>query len=346
MKLLYKDKFMFLLYKKLKEDEYMNARNILVLLPVNEKQKNLIESASPNSNYIYKTYEEVDKETVQKADIIIGNPPAEMLKESQNLKWLQLNSAGADQYIKEGILKKDVILTNATGAYGLAVSEHMIGVLLQLFKKLHIYRSNQKLHLWKDEGEVKSIYNSRILIIGLGNIGEEFAKRIKAFGAYTIGIRRTNTEKPAFIDELYLMDKIDDLLPTVDVVMLAMPYTKETYKMFSKERLKLIKKGAILLNVGRGNVIDTDVLCDLVENKYLLGAGLDVVDPEPLPQDHRIWDIGNIIITPHISGGYHLPETLERIVQISGKNLRNYLNGEKLTNIVDFYTGYRTLNNK
>lgn len=324
----------------------MNNRNILVLLPIDERQKKLIEGASPNSNYIYKTYSNVEKSTVQQAEIIIGNPPAEMLIDSPNLKWLQLNSAGSDAYIKEGVLNKNILLTNATGAYGLAISEHMIGVLLQLYKKLHIYRENQKLHLWKDEGQVKSIYNSRILIIGLGNIGEEFAKRVKAFGAYTIGVRRTNTEKPDFIDELYLMDKIDELLPTVDVVVLTVPGTKETYKMFSKEKLKLMKNGAVLLNVGRGNVVDTDALCDAVESGYLLGAGLDVVDPEPLPENHRIWDIENVIITPHISGGFHIPETLEKIAQISAKNLNSFINGQKLINIVDFTTGYRTLNNK
>lgn len=320
----------------------MNANNILVLLPINERQKNLIESASPNSNYVYKTYDNVDKATVQNADVIIGNPPAEMLIDSSNLKWLQLNSAGSDAYIKEGILKKEVLLTNASGAYGLAISEHMMGVLLQIFKKLHLYRNNQKLHLWKDEGKVKSIYNSKILIIGLGDIGEEFAKRVKAFGAYTIGVRRKNTEKPDFIDELYLMDKIDELLPKADVVMLSMPSTKETYKMFSRDKLMLMKREAVLLNAGRGNVLDTDALCDLVESNYLLGAGLDVTDPEPLPKDHRIWNVENIMITPHISGGFHLPETLERIVGISADNLRRFTSGEKLMNIVDFHTGYRT----
>jgi len=324
----------------------MNVINILILLPINERQRKLIEIEAPNANYIYKTYADIDKSIVQKAHMIIGNPPVEMLIDSPNLKWLQLNSAGSDAYIKEGILKKEVLLTNATGAYGLAISEHMIGVLLQLFKKLHIYRNNQKLHLWKDEGEVKSIYNSKVLIIGLGDIGEEFGKRIKAFGAYTIGIRRTNTKKPDFIDELYLMDKIDELLPIVDVVALTLPSTKETYKMFSKEKLELIKEGAVLLNVGRGNVLDTDALCDSVESGHLLGAGLDVVDPEPLPKNHRIWDIDNIIITPHISGQYHIPETLERIVEISAKNLRNFISGDRLLNVVDFSTGYRTLNIK
>ncbi|NRY60249.1 D-2-hydroxyacid dehydrogenase [Clostridium beijerinckii] len=321
----------------------MNVINILILLPIREKQKKLIESASPNSKYIYSTSQNVDKQTVQEAEVIIGNPPAEMLIGSHNLKWIQLNSAGADAYIKEDTLGKGVLLTNATGAYGLAIAEHIIGVLLQLLKKLHIYRNNQKIHLWKDEGEVKSIYNSRILIVGLGNIGEEFAKRVKAFGAYIIGVRRSNTEKPEFINELYLMDKIDEILPTVDVVMLSLPSTKSTYKMFSKERLKLMKPGAILLNVGRGNVLDTDALCDLVESNHLLGAGLDVIDPEPLPKEHRLWDIENIIITPHVSGGYHIPETLEKIVQISAKNLRSFTNGEKLMNIVDLSTGYRTL---
>jgi len=324
----------------------MNVSNILVLLPINERQKKLIESASPSTKYIYRTAQNVDKQTVQEAEIIIGNPPAEMIINSPNLKWLQLNSAGADSYIKEGVLGKDVLLTNATGAYGLAISEHIIGILLQLFKKLHIYRKNQSIHIWKDEGEVKSIYNSRILIVGLGNIGEEFAKRVKVFGAYTIGVRRNNKDKPDFIDELYLMDKIDELLPTVDIVMLSLPSTKETYKMFSKEKLKLMKVGSVLLNVGRGNVIDTDALCDLVESNHILGAGLDVVDPEPLPKEHRIWDIENIVITPHISGGYHIPETLEKIVRISAKNLKNLINEEKLINIVDFSTGYRSLDDK
>ncbi|WP_315073717.1 D-2-hydroxyacid dehydrogenase [uncultured Clostridium sp.] len=324
----------------------MKTNNILVLLPIDERQRKIIECVSPNSNYVYKSKEDVDKETVEQAEIIIGNPPPEMLVNSNNLKWLQLNSAGSDAYIKEGILKGDVLLTNATGAYGLAISEYLVGILLQIFKKLYIYRKNQKQHLWKDEGQVKSIYNSKILIIGLGNIGEEFAKRVKAFGAYTIGVRRSNNNKPECIDELYLIDKIDELLPVADVVMLSLPSTKETYKMFSRDKLKLMKKGAVLLNVGRGNVLDTEALCDLVEDNHLLGAGLDVVDPEPLPADHRIWDVENIIITPHISGGYHIPETLEKIVEISAENLRSYTSDKKLMNIVDFNTGYRILSNR
>jgi len=314
----------------------MQVKTILVLLPIKEEQKHLLEQEALAAHYVYTTIDALDVETLQTADIIIGNPPPEMLRDAPKLKWIQLNSAGSDAYMKNGVLKDNVLLTNATGAYGLAISEHMIGMLLQLLKKLHIYRNNQKSHLWHDEGEVKSIYHSKVLIIGLGNIGGEFAKRLKAFGAYTIGVKRTLTAKPDFIDELYIQDKIDELLPLADIVAITIPSTKETYKMFSLERLNRMKKGAVLLNVGRGNVVDTEALCDAVESGHLSGAGLDVTDPEPLPANHRLWDIENIILTPHISGGYHIPETLEAIVHISAGNLKRFMIGEKLVNLVNF----------
>lgn len=276
-------------------------------------------------------------------DIIIGNLPKEKLNIAKNLKWLQLNSAGADVYVKEGVLPEGVILTNATGAYGLAISEHMLGVLLELLKKLNLYRDNQRENIWKDEGEVRSIYGSTVLVVGLGDIGSEFAKRIKALGGYTIGIRRSDTRKPEFIDELYLMDKLDEVLGRADVVALTLPQTKDTYKLFNKDRLLKMKKGAVLLNVGRGTVIDTDALYEVLQEDYLFGAAIDVTDPEPLPSAHNLWDLKNVIITPHISGDYHLRETHNRIVNIAAENLKAYLKGEELKNIVDLSTGYRRL---
>lgn len=318
----------------------MKIDSVLVLLPLNELQKQSIEREFEGVNFIYKNSNDVDLNLIKDIEVIIGNPKADILKEANSLKWLQLNSAGTDKYIKDGVLNKNVMLTNATGAYGLSISEHMIGLLLNIFKNLNIYMNNQKKHIWHDEGVVKSIYGSKILIIGLGNIGEEFAKRVKAFGAYTIGVRRSNLNKPEFIDEIYLMEDMDKLLPEADVVALSLPNTKETYKMFSKERFKLMKKDSVLLNVGRGNVLDTDALCDAVESGHLFGAGIDVTDPEPLPEDHKIWDIENIIITPHVSGGYHMKETLESILNISIDNLRNLINDKPLKNVVDFSTGY------
>lgn len=316
--------------------------NIVVLMPMDAQQKVQLMSALPGGNFIFASAQEISNAALADAHVIIGNIEPFRLHAAKNLQWLQLNSAGADVYVKEGVLKPGTILTNATGAYGLAISEHMIGVLLAIFKKLYLYRDNQSSSQWKDEGEVKSIYGSTALIIGLGDIGGEFAKRFKALGGYTIGVRRTDVNKPDYLDELYLMDKIDELLPKADVVALSLPNTKETYKMFDAKRIAKMKDNAVLLNVGRGTCIDTEALCDALESGKLMGAGLDVTDPEPLPSDHRLWTIKNAIITPHVSGDYHLKETHNRIVRIAIDNLKAYANGEDMRNLVDFSTGYKS----
>lgn len=299
-----------------------------------------MEDKAPFAEFTYSSYKKVQLMQVQNANIIIGNPPVELLRGSEKLEWLQLNSAGAGNYIKAGVLSEKVILTNASGAYGLAISEYVIGVLLELYKNLHLYRDNQYESKWEYRGTVKTIWNSTILIVGVGDIGSELAKRVKALGAYTIGIKRTTSNKPDYLDELYLMDKLDDLLPRADVVSLSLPETDLTNKIINHKTLRLMKADAVLINVGRGNAIDTEALCDSLENGHLLGAALDVTDPEPLPKEHRLWKIKNVIITPHVSGGYRMGETHERIIKICEQNLEAYLKGDKIKNIVNRSIGY------
>nr|WP_319488464.1 D-2-hydroxyacid dehydrogenase [uncultured Caproiciproducens sp.] len=318
------------------------SKRILVLLPAEAQHKLLLEQSAPDCLFSYGSYGTVTMNQVQDAHIIIGNPPADYVKDSPNLEWLHCNSAGVDAYLKDGVLPKGTALTNSTGAYGLAVSEHMLAMLLEIIKQLHTYRDAQHQHIWRSQGKVKSIFNSTVLVLGMGDIGGEFAKKVKALGAYVIGVRRTHAEKPDYADELHLTQELDSLLPRADIIALSLPETKDTYQLFSRERLALVKEEAVLLNVGRGTVIDTDALCDALESGHLFGAGLDVTDPEPLPENHRIWDIPNVVITPHISGLYHLQETFERVVRIAAENLRHYANGEPLNNVVDFSTGYRT----
>ncbi len=316
------------------------TKNILVLLPVDEDEKRLLEDKAPSCSFTYARHKTLTTEMVQSANIIIGNPSVEKVKGSKNLEWLQLDSAGVGGFIDEGVLREGAILTNMTGAYGLAISEYMLGVLLSMFKKLHYYRDNQAESKWKYEGNVKSVYNSTALIVGLGDIGGEFAKRLKALGAYTIGIRRRNLDKPDYLDELYLMEELESLLPRADIVALSLPSTSLTNKIINKKTLGLMKKGAVLINVGRGTAIDTEDLCDALESGHLLGAAMDVTDPEPLPAEHRLWKLKNAIITPHVSGGYSLEETRNRIINISADNLEAFLNGKELKNIVDFSAGY------
>ena len=260
------------------------------------------------------------------------------------MKWIQLNNAGTEGYCEPGLLPEGAVLTNATGAYGLAISEHMIACLFMLRKKLNLYYADQLNREWRREGHVGVIQGTTVLVIGLGDIGRTFAGKMKALGCYTIGIRRRVTEKTlagnVAADEVHGMEDLDQLLPRADVVAMSLPGNASTYHVLNRERIGLLKPNAIVLNVGRGTAIDTDALSDALYAGKITGAALDVTDPEPLPADHPLWSAPGALITPHISGGYSLPETLAQICDIFAENLERFRKGEPLRNVVDMGTGY------
>ena len=315
---------------------------ILVTPPLNDRQKEKLKNAAPGHEMIFCEKQDVTSEMLEKAEIILGNleSPAQ-LKTCRNLKWIQLNNAGTEGYCEPGILPKGAVLTNASGAYGLAISEHMIGCLFELRKKLHLYGRNQLSHLWQNEGFVEVIEGSRVLVVGLGDIGTEFGRKMKALGCVVKGIRRHMGDAPKWLDGLYPMEELDRLLPEADVVAFSLPGNPSTYHVLDERRIGLLKSSAVILNVGRGTAIDTEALCDALYRGKIAGAALDVTDPEPLPADHPLWDAPNAVITPHISGGFSLPETLEQIVDLFAQNLCRFGEGKPLLNEVDLRTGYR-----
>lgn len=334
----------------------MNEKRALVTIPTGERHRNLLQQAAPGWEFRFRGTDTlvcapqealpgqpVTQVDVDWAQVILGNVPAAMLHGSPALEWLQTNSAGVEPYIQPGVLAGDTLLTNATGAYGLAIAEHMLGMLLELFKKLELYRDAQKSGAWQSQGAVKAVYGSTVLVLGMGDIGGEFAARCKALGAKVIGVRRSPRPCPEYADEVHLLEDLDSLLPQADVVAVTLPGTDATRGLMSRERLAKMKEDAVLLNVGRGFIVDTEALCDALERGHLSGAGVDVTDPEPLPPTHRLWNIPTAVVTPHISGFYHLRETHERIVGIFLENLRHFQAGEPLRNLVDFATGYRKL---
>lgn len=315
---------------------------ILVIVPAEDRHKKLLEESAPKgAEFTYLGRNHLTDEMIQEADIIIGNVPPKRLAGTTKLKWIQLNSAGTDGYTEEGVLPKGCLLTNATGAYGLALSEHMLAMLLCLTKKLPLYLKDQEKHLWGDNGVIRSIYGSTTLVVGMGDIGGEFAMRMHALGSKVYGIRRNKAAKPDYLEELYQMDALPELLPQADFVFTSLPGNKATYHVFDAEAFAKMKPGAIFLNIGRGNAADNYALAEACNSGHLGGACVDVTEPEPLPADHPLWDAKNVMITPHVSGFYHHPETLERIVRIAADNLKAYQEGKELKNLVDFETGYR-----
>lgn len=318
----------------------MKTYNVLVVSPFEERHKELLEKEY--FHVTYRNHKQCEDALFEDADIIIGNPLMEQIHLAKNLKLLQLGSAGSDGFHEPSVLPKDCILCNATGSYGLAISEHMLGVTLMLMKKFHRYMRNQQKHFWKSEGSISSIYGSTFLIVGLGDIGSEFARKVKALGGYTIGIKRHVDACPAYLDELYGMDALETLLPRADVVTLSLPSTKETKGIFTADCFQQMKKSAFLVNVGRGDVMRGEDLLHALQHHEIAGAAIDVYEEEPMHMEDALWEEENIIITPHIAGNYHLPETFERFVRIAVGNVEHFYRQEPLQNVVDVHTGYRT----
>ena len=316
-------------------------KNILVNLQVEPRHKAKLEAAAPGCLFTYAPGKELTREQVEQAQIIIGNPPPAWIGASEKLELLQLFSAGADPYLKPGILAPATALTNATGAYGKAVSEHAFALTLMLMKKLHLYRDYQRQHVWKDAGPVTSLSDATVLVVGLGDIGLAYGRLVKAMGARVIGVKRRCGPCPEGIDELCLTAELDRVLPEADVIFSILPGTADTFHFYTAERFAAMKSSAVFVNCGRGSAVAMDVLAQALREGQIATAAIDVVETEPLPAESELWGLENLLITPHVAGNFHLPDILEQIVEISCDNLRAHLAGQPLRNVVDFSTGYK-----
>lgn len=312
---------------------------ILICAPLNDNDINKIKKAFPYHEYVIS--KNVTQEMIDNNDIIIGNPPITLNLYNQNIKAIMLNSAGSDQYIKDHILNSHTILTNASGSYGIAIAEQVLGMMITLNKNLKSYVQHMDKHIWHHLKGGKEIYHSTVMIVGYGDIGYEVAKRLKAFDCKIIAIKRRKQETLPYVDEIYTIDELNKILPVADYVILALPQNQSTIHLFNKEKLLLMKKDAMLINVGRGSAVVTDDLIDVLKQGHLYGVALDVIDPEPLPATSPLWDIDNVFITPHSSGGFVWQSVHDFYVNLIIKNLNHLKNNESLENEVDFITGYR-----
>lgn len=277
------------------------------------------------------------------ADVIIGEPDeADILKATQ-LKWLQLTWAGADKYTRMKHLPEQLTITNASGAFGSIISEYVIGAIIALYRSFPNYYQNQKLHLWMKSDSSDTIYGKTVLILGTGDIGTRLAHRLKAFGTHIIGLRRNPKANtlPDF-DEIQGLSQLDDMLKKADIIVGCLPNTSETAGLLDEKRLRLMKKDALLINVGRGSLIKNADLIRVLKDGNLKGVALDVSEIEPLPENSPLWDMPNVFITPHIAGpSFGGNSDVENAIwDICMQNLESFLNGEALEHVVDLKQGY------
>lgn len=316
---------------------------LLVLFPVSENNKERFAALLPDAEILYRAPAEYTPEELGRADVIFGNIDPAALAGAKSLRWLHLASAGTDGYMPAA--RAGLTLTNGTGAYDVVLPEHMLALLFAVDMHMGGYRDSQRAHVWKRLGWSDYIYGKTCVMLGAGSIGCGFLRRIKALGAYAIGVRRTPGTKPDYVDEMYGMEAIDSLLPRADILAMALPGTPETVNIMDARRIGLMKPGAKLINAGRGAAVDPEALAEALRSGRLSGAGIDVCCQEPLPEDSCLWDVPNLVITPHIAGAWtpsaSSPFMEESVCSVFEDNLEDYLAGRPLRNLVDLSTGYR-----
>jgi phosphoglycerate dehydrogenase-like enzyme len=261
-----------------------------------------------------------------------------VLAAAPNLRWIHTPSAGVEHLLIPEILERDIVLTNSAGAHAIPIAEFVLMYMLNHVKRAFDLKALAPAE-WErgDDIPCDELFERTLLIIGYGNIGAEVAKRARAFGMRILASRR----RPQPADEVDLMvgeHGWRDLLPQADYVVIATPLTAATRGMFDADAFRRMKSSAYLINIARGQIVDTDALLEALHSGRIAGAALDALPVEPLPPDHPLWKASNVWITPHIS--YSSPRTRERMIDLFFENLRRYLNGESLLNVVDKDAGY------
>ena len=305
---------------------------ILNLLPLHDGEREEFEDIAPEAVHIYARSSTVTQEQMAAATVIFGWPRPERMREALRLKWFQTMWAGSDEYA--GMLPEGVRFTSSSGSNSRSVAEHMLTGLLAVCRSLPAYAASQRAHIWKDEGPMKTVLGGTVLVVGAGHVGSSFAKLCQALGARTVGLKRSVAGPVEGFDEVHTMDALDSLLPQADVVALVLPHSAQTAGLMNADRIARMKDDAILLSAGRGSVLDQDALVQAMKTGKLWGAALDVTDPEPLPKDSPLWDVPDLLLTPHVAGGMRLEITRRRCVEMAQENLRRYLAGEPLKNLV------------
>lgn len=272
---------------------------------------------------------------------IIFSGNTSLLEAAHALRWMCLPSAGADQALAPMKAHPEALLSNSSGAYGVTIAEHIVMVTLEMMRRQPEYQRLVAQRGWRRDLPVRSIRDSRIVLLGTGDIGREAALRLRAFGPKSItGINRRGRSPGDMFDAVMPLAALDQALPETDLLILSLPGTRETFHLLDERRLALLPDDAFIVNVGRGTVIDEVALERALRAGRFRGAALDVFEQEPLTANNALWDCPRLLITPHVAGNMTLPYTVSRIVALFLEDLENYCEGRPLARRVALDQGY------
>lgn len=301
-----------------------------------------LQSASSKARIVPVTKDNVMTE-VADADAYVGSIRPAEVRAGKKLQWVQIMSAGAEGVLfKSGgtdLRDSNIVLTNNQIVQGPEIADHALAMLLMLSRGLNKFYKNQQQELWQPRpyGGIE-LRGRTALVIGVGGIGTQIAYRAWAFGMNVIGVDPEDIPFMPIIQKVVKPDQINEVLPAADVVFVSAPHTPMSNKMLGPKQFDLMKKDAYFIAVSRGGLYDMDSLVKGLDSKRLSGAGVDVVDPEPLPKGHPLWKFDNVVITPHIAG--RSDKDHARMVNTIKDNIRRFVDGKPLVNVVDKQKGY------
>ncbi|MFH1462174.1 MAG: D-2-hydroxyacid dehydrogenase [bacterium] len=310
------------------------------VLPFELKEEHLqkIKEIAPDSEIIAAIGSKEIENNLETADVFLTFPNVSIdLDKAKNLKWIHSFSAGVDGILTPQVASSAVLLSNSSGVHPVPISEHVLCFLLSFARKFNITFRQQLEKKWQRIETLTELRGKAVLVIGLGNIGREVIRLCKCLGLKTMGVDRNKNELDS-LDEFHSPENLPEILPNADFVVLCLPHTKETHHFLNKEKLERMKKEAILINIGRGGVVNEEELIQALKDGRIAGAGLDVTEKEPLPEESPLWDMEQVIITPHHSGWSE--KYMDRAIDIFCQNLKNFLEGKPLSSLVDKTKGY------
>lgn len=316
------------------------ALRLLVVLPVEEHHLNQIRQVAPEAEVEQTTDRARVVDLAPEVDVIVGwNVSREAVQRAGRLRWIHSTAAGVDQLLHPEILERDIILTTSSGIHAESITEHVLALMLAFARRLHVAIRNQLAHRWDRPSTVgRELRGKTVGILGLGHIGREVAARAVALGMRVIGTKHTREPVP-HADRVLGPEGLDEVLREADYLVITLPLTSETRGLIGPRELGVMKPSAYLINVARGAIVQEAALIEALRQGRLAGAGLDVFEREPLPQDSPLYEMEQVILTPHVSGGggtgYY-----DRAIPLFCENLRRYLTGEPLVNVVDKRRGY------
>lgn len=274
-------------------------------------------------------------ELVERAQVIATVGHGSFLPKAKKLKWVHTLSAGVDWILPEvdRLFGDEVLVSNSSGIYGVPIAEHLLAMMLSFSHCIPACMRDMQRRQW-NKHRCRELSGATVGIVGMGDIGSSLVALLEPFRTPVLGWRRTRQEPPQGVNELFFgPDGLDELLRRSDYVAICLPGTPETRGLFDGRRLSLMKPTAVLLNIGRGFIVDHDALAEALGQGKLAGAGLDVTEPEPLPPEHPLWGLENVLITPHISG--LTDQWPRRAAEHFACNFRAWAQGQPLPSAVD-----------